>query len=162
MLNGGHVGDKIMNNKVELKFKKLCPDVELPQYAKPLDSGMDIKAYLDSKKDVALYVGKITLIPTKLSVEIPHSHELQVRPRSGMAIKKGITVINSPGTIDEGYRGEIKVGLVNLGREPVYIKHGDRIAQLVLAPITRANIVEANELSETNRGDGGFGSTGDK
>jgi len=101
-------------------------------------------------------------IPTGLSLAIPSGHEGQVRPRSGLATKHGLTVVNAPGTIDADYRGEVFVALINLGREPVTIEHGDRIAQLVIAPVVRAAVLVAGELDDTGRGAGGFGSTGGK
>lgn len=112
------------------------------------------------REPLHLAPGDICLVPTGFAVAIPPGFELQVRPRSGLAIKHGITVVNSPGTIDADYRGEVKVGLINLGRETFTINRGDRIAQLVLAPVCRAHVLEAAALDETKRGEGGFGHSG--
>jgi dUTP pyrophosphatase len=119
---------------------------------------MDVAAAVT--EDVILQPGDICLIPTGFAAALPEGFELQVRPRSGLAIKHGITVINAPGTIDADYRGEIKIGLINLGREPFTLHRGDRIAQLVLAPVCRANLHVVEELAATERGSGGFGHTG--
>lgn len=148
---------------VELKFKRLTGeflDVPLPEYATPGSSGMDARAAI--KESVLLEKGKIVLIPTDLSVEIPEGYELQVRPRSGLAIKHGVGVLNSPGTIDSDYRGEIKIILFNFGDKDFEIKRGDRIAQMVLSKFTKAKIIESNELNMSIRGEGGFGHTGVK
>ena len=104
--------------------------------------------------------GQRYAVATGFAIEIPHGHEVQVRPRSGLALKHGITCLNTPGTIDSDYRGEVKIILINLGHEPFEIRRGERIAQLVPAPVLRADFVEASELSDTERGSGGFGSTG--
>ena len=109
---------------------------------------------------VTLEPGERALVPTGFSLEIPTGHEGQVRPRSGLAVKKGLTVVNAPGTIDADYRGELKVALVNLGSDTVTVERGDRIAQLVVAPVVRVDVIEVDALSETPRGDGGFGHTG--
>jgi dUTP pyrophosphatase len=109
---------------------------------------------------LVLEPGERAAVPTGLVVEIPEGHEGQVRPRSGLAIKAGLTIVNAPGTIDGDYRGELKVLVVNLGREPVAISRGDRVAQLLIAPVTRASFVETDILSDSDRGEGGFGSTG--
>lgn len=130
----------------------------LPSYATPLSAGMDLRAAID--KPVKIEPGERVLIPTGLMMEIPAGFEGQVRPRSGLALKKGLTLVNSPGTIDADYRGEVKVILINLGKESVEINRGDRIAQLVIAPVVQVNLEVSHELSETERGDGGFGSTG--
>ena len=119
---------------------------------------MDLRAYLDADESIPPLGRK--KIPTGLKIEIPAGHEAQVRPRSGLAIKQGITVLNSPGTIDSDYRGSIDIILINLGNENAVIKDGDRIAQLVIAPVCRAQIKEADALSGSARGSGGFGSTG--
>ncbi len=132
----------------------------LPEYATLLSAGMDLRA--DIEGPVVLHPLERALIPTGLSVEIPAGHEIQIRPRSGLAIKKGITVINAPGTVDADYRGEIKVGLVNLSNEDFTIEKGERIAQMVLAAHEKIEWEEVEELGETGRGDGGFGSTGMK
>lgn len=131
-------------------------DNPLPCYAKPGDAGMDIRA----SEDVWLKPFNRALIPTGIYLEIPDGYECQIRTRSGMAIKEGISVLNSPGTIDCGYRGEVKVILKNNAYAPYDIKKGDRIAQMVFAPVTTASITEVAELSDSERGEGGLGSTG--
>ena len=133
-------------------------DLPLPQYATEESAGLDLLAAVVSP--VVLPPGQRALIPTGIAVALPRGYEAQVRPRSGLALKHGITVLNTPGTIDADYRGEVGVILVNLGQEPVEITRGMRIAQLVLAPATRAILAEVAELPESGRGDGGFGSTG--
>jgi len=133
-------------------------DLSLPSYETELAAGMDICAAL--KEPLILAPGDRTLIPTGLAVAIPKGFEIQVRPRSGLAVKHGITVINAPGTIDADYRGEVKVALINLGREAYTINRGDRIAQLVLAPVARAALQVVPVLDATERGSGGFGHTG--
>ena len=130
----------------------------LPRYTSANASGMDVAAALS--EPLVLVPGEIALVPSGFAVAIPPGFELQVRPRSGMAIKHGITVVNAPGTIDADYRGEIKVGLINLGKEVYQIQRGDRIAQLVLAPVARALIRQVEQLDATSRGSGGFGHTG--
>ncbi len=130
--------------------------LDLPAYATSGAAGMDVVA----AEDVDLAPGARHAVATGLSVAIPHGFEIQVRPRSGLALKHGITVPNTPGTIDSDYRGELKVILINHGAETFSIRRGDRVAQLVLAPVTRASWLEVAELSETTRGEGGFGSTG--
>lgn len=130
----------------------------LPEYESIAAAGVDLRANLE--EDIKLEPLKRTLVPTGLYMELPVGYEAQVRPRSGLAIKKGISVLNSPGTIDADYRGEIKVILVNLSDEPVVIKHGDRIAQMVIQSHEQATWEEAVTLEETSRGTGGFGSTG--
>lgn len=131
-------------------------DLPLPAYATDGAAGMDVV----SAEDVTIAKGARHAVATGLSVAIPAGYEIQVRPRSGLALKHGITVANAPGTIDSDYRGEVKVILINLGQEPFAIRRGDRIAQLVLAPVTRATWLEVAELDVTERGEGGFGSTG--
>ncbi|MGI9395156.1 MAG: dUTP diphosphatase [Boseongicola sp.] len=148
-----------------LRFRWL-PDsdaeIALPSYESSGAAGADVRANFpqDSRQGVTLEPLERHLIPTGLAVEIPEGFEIQVRPRSGLALKKGISVVNSPGTIDSDYRGPLGVILVNLGAEPVHIAHGDRIAQLVVAPVVRAKLVATDSLSQTSRGSGGFGSTG--
>ncbi|NLX18892.1 MAG: dUTP diphosphatase [Desulfobulbus sp.] len=143
-------------------FKWLEPersaDLPLPTYATDLAAGMDVCAVLDGP--VILNPGERGLFGCGFAVAIPPGYELQVRPRSGLAVKYGITVLNAPGTIDADYRGEVKVGLINLGQHPYTVRRGDRIAQLVLAPVIRAVWRSADELTETARGAGGFGHTG--
>lgn len=134
-------------------------DNPLPAYETPSSAGMDVRANLPDGA-VTLQPGERILVPTGLSIQLPRGHECQVRPRSGLAIKHGITVLNAPGTVDADYRGDIGVILINLGQEPFTINHGDRIAQLVIADYVRAKWVRAKELDHTTRGDGGFGHTG--
>jgi dUTP pyrophosphatase len=143
-------------NNCVVKIKKLHPDAIVPQYAHEGDSGAD----LFSTIDYVLQPMERKAIPTGVSAEIPKGFELQVRPKSGLALKNGITVLNTPGTIDFGYRGEIHAILINLGSEPYSIKIGQKVAQLVAAPVAYARFEVVEELSETSRGDGGFGSTG--
>ncbi len=131
---------------------------DLPRYESIWASGFDVRAQLEQK--VILAPGERTLIPTGLSFEIPLGYEIQARPRSGLAIKKGLTLLNTPGTIDADYRGEVKIIVANLGQEHIEIADQDRIAQLVVAPVLQAHFELVTELSETARGAGGFGSTG--
>lgn len=133
-------------------------DLPLPQYETELSAGMDLRAALDA--DLVLQPGQICLVPTGLRIELPEGYEAQIRPRSGLAIRHGITVVNAPGTIDADYRGIVSVGLINLSREAHSIRRGDRIAQMVIAPVNRAVWEVVNGLSETERGSGGFGHTG--
>jgi dUTP pyrophosphatase len=135
-----------------------CQDLSLPGYETAQAAGMDVAAAVSS--EVVLQAGEIKLIPTGFGVAIPDGFEIQVRPRSGLAVKHGITVINAPGTIDADYRGEVKVGLINLGRQHFTVRRGDRIAQLVLAPVCQAGLQVVPSLSVTERGSGGFGHTG--
>jgi dUTP pyrophosphatase len=147
---------------VDVKFTWLNPDktadLQLPKYHSELASGMDVAAAVD--KPVTVAPGDIKLIPSGFAVALPPAYELQVRPRSGMAIKHGITIVNAPGTIDADYRGEIMIGLVNLGKQPYTINRGDRIAQMILAPVCQAKLKVVESLEETERGSGGFGHTG--
>ena len=147
-------------NKINLKFLKLHADVTIPAYQTEGAAGMDLCAYLDAPVELKPLERK--LIPTGLKMELPHGYEAQIRPRSGMSIKHGITLINCIGTIDEDYRGEVCVPVVNLSTENYVINSGDRIAQMVISPVTRAIVEVSEELSETARGAGGFGSTGYK
>ncbi|MBM9536874.1 dUTP diphosphatase [Desulfobulbus alkaliphilus] len=133
-------------------------DLSLPAYATELAAGMDIRAAVEVPE--TLNPGAIGLVPCGFAVALPPGYELQIRPRSGLAVQHGITVVNAPGTIDADYRGEIKVALINLGRQPFIIRRGDRIAQMVLAPVVRANLVLQARLEDTARGRGGFGHTG--
>lgn len=132
----------------------------LPAYETELSAGMDIRAALPEGEPVVLAPGARYLTPTGIAIALPAGYEAQMRPRSGLALKHGITCLNSPGTIDADYRGELKVILVNLGQEPFVIKRGERIAQIVIAPVTQGEWVLVETLSETARGAGGFGSTG--
>ena len=142
----------------EILIKKLHSDVNIPKYETGGSSGLDLEAYIE--KDLRLLSGERKLVPTGVSVAMPNNFEIQIRPRSGLAYKNGISVVNTPGTIDSDYRGEIKVLLINLGTEAVTIKKFQRIAQMVICPIIKANLKEVQELPETIRGAGGFGSTG--
>jgi len=128
----------------------------LPAYATEGSAGMDLRA----DQAVALGPGERALVPTGLSIAIPAGYEGQVRPRSGLALREGVTCLNTPGTIDSDFRGEVSVILANLGQAPVSLARGDRIAQLVIAPVERAELVESRELPKTTRGGGGFGHTG--
>jgi dUTP pyrophosphatase len=143
---------------IEIKLFRLPhgEGLPLPRYASEDAVGLDVAA----AAELMLQPGKRHAVATGFAIEIPRGYEVQVRPRSGLAIKHGITCLNTPGTIDSDYRGEVKVILINLGEEPFEIRRGERIAQLVPAPVLRADFVEASELAETARGEGGFGSTG--
>lgn len=132
----------------------------MPAYQTTGSAGMDLRAALDSP--MTLLPGERQLVPTGLAVEIPAGFEGQVRPRSGLALRQGIALVNSPGTIDSDYRGEIGVIIINLGQDKVVIKPADRIAQLVIAPVVQADIIEVMDVSDTQRGQGGFGHTGNK
>lgn len=148
---------------ITIKFRRLSDkfqDIELPTYLTEGSSGMDLRAAVE--EDVVIKPFETKLIPTNLAVEIPFGYEGQVRPRSGLAAKNSITILNSPGTIDSDYRGEIKVIITNLGCEDFVIHRGDRIAQLVITKVEKVNIVEVDNLNETKRNDGGFGHTGIK
>jgi len=137
-------------------FKRIHPEAVLPAYAHPGDAGLDVCAC----ESATLQPGVRKLIKTGLVMELPKGTEAQMRPRSGLALKHGLTLLNTPGTIDEGYRGEIGVILINLGQEPFEVTPGMRIAQMVIAPVLRVDVAEADEVSRTARGAGGFGSTG--
>jgi dUTP pyrophosphatase len=132
----------------------------LPSYHSKGAAGLDLVAALDTQHPLTLAPGARVLVPTGLVLELPAGYEAQVRPRSGLALNYGITVLNSPGTIDSDYRGEVGVVLANLGHAPFEIRRGERIAQLVVHPVARAELVEVTEVGATTRGDGGFGSTG--
>jgi dUTP pyrophosphatase len=134
--------------------------LELPSYETKGSAGMDIRAAVLEDEKLTLSPNQRVLVPTGLIFEIPQGYEIQIRPRSGLAFKNGVTCLNTPGTIDSDYRGEIKVLLINLGLEEFEISRGMRIAQMVVAPVTQAKLLETNELGETDRGAGGFGSTG--
>lgn len=135
-------------------------DWSSPAYETVHAAGMDLRAAIRESVLLVMEPGDIQIVPTGLALAIPEGYEAQIRPRSGLAAKHGITVLNSPGTIDPDYRGEIKVILINHGRSPFEIRRGDRIAQMVIAPVTRANLVVVDELPGSERGEGGFGSTG--
>lgn len=143
---------------IEIKLSRLPhgDGLPLPGYASEDAVGLDVAA----AEELILEPGKRHAVGTGFAIEIPRGYEVQVRPRSGLAMKHGITCLNTPGTIDSDYRGEVKVILINLGEEPFEIRRGERIAQLVPAPVLRADFVEASELGATTRGEGGFGSTG--
>lgn len=132
----------------------------LPAYQTEGAAGLDLVAALDVQNPLTLAPGARALVPTGLIIELPHGYEAQVRPRSGLALNHGITVLNSPGTIDSDYRGEVQIILANLGQAPFEVRRGERIAQLVIGPVTRAEFVKVSETSATARGKGGFGSTG--
>lgn len=143
---------------VKILLKKFNKDVEVPTYKTFGSSGMDLVAYLKNK--INIKPGKTAIISTGFSVAIPKKFEIQIRPRSGLAAEKGISVLNTPGTIDSDYRGEIKIILINLSKKAFVVKSGDRIAQMVLCPVTKGEIVEVKILPKTIRNKGGFGSTG--
>jgi dUTP pyrophosphatase len=150
-----------MSDIVEIKIKRLNPefdDIPVPSYATSGSAGMDVRAAV--KDEIIIEQNSIKLIPTSLSVEIPHGYEIQVRPRSGLAANHGIGILNSPGTIDSDYRGEIKIIMINLGKEKFTIKRGDRIAQLVVSKVYTANLIQSDDLNHSKRGKGGFGHTG--
>ena len=152
-----------MNVKIVIKIKRLSEefsDVPLPHYATAGSAGMDIRAAL--KEDIILKPGKVEIIPTNLSVEIPVGYEIQVRPRSGLAANHAIGILNSPGTIDSDYRGEVKIIIMNFGKEDFKISCCDRIAQLIVSKVYSAKIEEVKDLNSSHRGEGGFGHTGKK
>jgi dUTP pyrophosphatase len=148
---------KSINIKIN-RLNKEYKDIPLPEYATEGSAGMDIRAAVN--EPLIVKMGKIVIVPTNLSVEIPQGYEIQVRPRSGLAAKHGIGILNSPGTIDSDYRGEIKIILINFGKEDFAIQKGERIAQLIISRVFRANFNEENSLNESKRGIGGFGHTG--
>ena len=149
----------IRMNRIDVKIISEKGAV-IPEYKTAGAAGADVCAHIES--DVVIPVGKSAMIPTGLFFEIPEGNEIQVRPRSGLAAKNGVTVLNTPGTIDSDYRGELRVILINLGNENFTIHNNDRIAQIIIAPVTQAVFIPALSLSETERGTGGFGSTGVK
>ncbi len=156
---GGRDGHRDLGIRVAvLRGAEGSPCPGMPRYMSEHASGFDIAACL--ARDIQLAPGQRALVPTGLRIAIPPGFEGQVRPRSGLAARHGITVLNTPGTIDSDYRGEICVILINLGSEPYTISHGDRIAQLVITPVVRAELVDVDRLDATSRGEGGFGSTG--
>ncbi len=142
----------------EVLIKRLSKNIELPKYETNGSSGMDLSANIE--KQIKIEPGKTSIVPTGISVSIPKNFEIQIRSRSGLAAKSQISVLNSPGTIDADYRGELKVILINLGNKTFVIEKGARIAQMVLCPIVKAKFKEVDNLDDTNRGAGGFGSTG--
>jgi dUTP pyrophosphatase len=143
---------------VKVLVKKLDPNVELPKYKTEGSSGLDLMAFIDNP--IKISPNTSTLVPTGISVAISNDLEIQIRPRSGLAAKSSVTVLNSPGTIDSDYRGEIKIILFNHGKEDFIIKNKDRVAQMILVPIIKIEFEEVDELPNTIRGSGGFGSTG--
>ncbi|MGB3225987.1 MAG: dUTP diphosphatase [Desulforhopalus sp.] len=149
-------------NEIKIKICWLIPederDLNLPNYETTGAAGMDVEAGIHAA--VTLQPGERTLIPTGFSVALPQGYELQVRPRSGLAINYGVTIINSPGTIDSDYRGEVKIALINLGHDPYTIHRGDRVAQLVLASVLQTTFTQVSILDKTERDSGGFGHTG--
>jgi len=144
----------------EILIKRLSKNISLPKYETDGSSGMDLAANVD--KEIIIEPGKSAIIPTGIALSIPKNYEIQIRPRSGLAAKNQISVLNTPGTIDADYRGELKVIIINLGEKKFTIKHGLRIAQMVLCPISKAFLKEVDTLEKTERGFGGFGSTGTK
>ncbi len=144
--------------RIEIRRKAGCEDVPLPRYMSDHAAGMDVCAACDG--EVAIARGEIKLIPCGFYLAVPVGYEAQMRPRSGLAVKHGVTLPNSPGTIDADYRGEVCVILGNIGSEEFVVRRGMRVAQMVIAPVTRAEVVEVDRLGETTRGDGGFGHTG--
>ena len=163
----GLIGSQVLERagfvkEVDLKIKR-HPHFrgKLPQYKTPGSSGMDVRACFKEEGDsITIASGERVLVPTGLSMKVSEGYEIQVRPRSGLALKKGLSLPNTPGTIDSDYRGEVQVILINLGQESVEVKDGERIAQLVVCPVVKANIAIVNNLDDTERGEGGFGSTG--
>jgi len=144
--------------KIRIKIKKLNEKAKIPEYMTEESAGMDLYACIDN--DITMYPMERKLISTGIAIGLPKGYEAQIRPRSGLAIKYGITILNSPGTIDSDYRGEIKVILINLSKEKFSIKNGDRIAQMIISKVDKADLLVVKHLEETIRGSGGFGSTG--
>ena len=143
---------------LKILVKKFDKNIKLPEYKTSGSSGMDLVAYIKNK--ITINPGKTVIIPTGIAVAIPKKYEIQIRPRSGLAAKKGITVLNTPGTIDADYRGEIKIILINLSTKSFVVKSGDRIAQMILCPVAKGRLKEVKNLPKTIRDKGGFGSTG--
>jgi dUTP pyrophosphatase len=151
-----------VSTEVPVRIRRLphAEGLPLPSYETEGSAGMDLRAAVAEAEPVTLAPGERRLVPTGLAMAVPPGFEAQVRPRSGLAIKHGIGAVNSPGTIDSDYRGEVQVILINHGQEPFVIRRGERIAQMLIAPVTRAALVEVEALDDTARGAGGFGSTG--
>ncbi len=150
-----------MADPIKINIKRLSNkfnDIPLPGYATEGSSGLDVRAAVE--KEIVLAPGKVALVPTNLSVEIPAGYEIQVRPRSGLAAKHSLGILNSPGTIDSDYRGEVKIIMMNFSEQDFPIKRGERIAQLVISKVYRAEFIEKKGLNDSERGDGGFGHTG--
>ena len=143
---------------IKILVKKFDKNIKLPDYKTIGSSGIDLVAY--TKKKIIIKPGKTAMVPTGFSVANPKNYEIQIRPRSGLAAKKSITVLNTPGTVDSDYRGEIKIILINLGEKKFVVNSGDRIAQMVVSPVIKAKLKEIKKLPNTKRGKGGFGSTG--
>lgn len=149
------------HKKIKIRISRThpeSPDIALPAYATADSSGMDICAAVE--KEIVVKHGETVLVPTGFSIEVPHGYEAQIRPRSGLALKQAITVLNSPGTIDSDYRGEVRIILSNFGGKDFLIRRGDRIAQMVISPVVQAEWLEVEDLAQTERGAGGFGHTG--
>jgi dUTP pyrophosphatase len=144
--------------KIAVKRLRTPSEIPLPSYMTSHSAGMDL--YADISADICLLPGERTLVPTGIAIALPEGYEAQVRPRSGLALKHGIALVNSPGTIDADYRGEIGVIMINSGSEPFTVRRGERIAQMVVAPFTRVAWAESEELASSSRGSGGFGHTG--
>ena len=160
----GSMRERMSNASVTVEVVTL-PHFEglvLPAYETALSAGMDLRAAVPEDEPLVLASGARVAAPTGLAIALPAGYEAQVRPRSGLALKNGVTCLNTPGTIDADYRGEVKVILINLGQEPFTIRRGDRIAQMVIAPVTQGAWKQVDALNETARGAGGFGSTGKK
>lgn len=150
-----------MKNKLKIYKKSNRETINLPQYQTPGSSGLDLVANLEQNtQQITIKPNKWEIIPTGITIELPDGCEAQIRPRSGLAYKYGVTVLNSPGTIDNDYRGEIKIILINHGHEDFIVKNGDRIAQMIISKYEKVKIEEIEFLTETSRNDGGFGSTG--
>ena len=143
---------------VKILVKKFDKNIKLPVYKTSGSSGMDLVAHI--KKKITINPSGTAMIPTGIAVAIPKNYEIQIRPRSGLAAKKGISVLNTPGTIDSDYRGEIKIILINLSKKAFVVKSGDRVAQMIVCPVARGKLKEVKNLPKTNRGRGGLGSTG--
>ena len=143
---------------VKILVKKFYKNIKLPVYKTSGSSGLDLVAYIKNK--ITINPSKTAIIPTGIAVAVPKNYEIQIRPRSGLAAKKGISVLNTPGTIDSDYRGEIKIILINLSKKPFVVKSGDRVAQMILCPIAKGKLKEVKNLPKTVRGKEGFGSTG--
>ena len=143
---------------VKILVKKIYKNIKLPVYKTFGSSGMDLLAYIKNK--ITINPSKTAIIPTGIAVAIPKNYEIQIRPRSGLAAKKGISVLNTPGTVDSDYRGEIIIILINLSKKSFVVKSGDRVAQMILCPVVRAKLKEVKNLPKTIRDKGGFGSTG--
>lgn len=149
-----------MNNKIEIQITRCRPGAQLPCYMTAAAAGMDLYVKLDD--DVILSPGERLMVPTGIAIALPEGYEAQVRPRSGLAVKYGVTLVNTPGTIDADYRGEISVILINHGSEDFIVKDGERVAQMIIAPVSRCQLQLVDILDETVRGSGGFGHTGVK